>query len=62
MARNVNLGGDKLKLETIGVSEGLEKVNLLLAKLEEAKSLIDEIASMEIDIRLSKVENDEFND
>ena len=47
MTKNINLGGCKLRLETIGVDESLEKLNLLILKLIEAKSLIDEIASIE---------------
>ena len=60
MTKNINLGGCKLRLETIGVDESLEKLNLLILKLIEAKSLIDEIASIELDINF--LSSDVIND
>lgn len=61
MSRNINLGGSILKLEVRGADEALEKVNLLTQKLAEAKSLISEIASMELDINFSS-EDDKTSD
>lgn len=46
----INIGGPVLNLRAIGIDETLEKINLLNKKLEEAKRLIDEIASSKISI------------
>ncbi len=59
--RPINLGGARLKMETVGVDEALLKLNTLMHKLEEAKSLIDEIASMNVDIKFGK-EDQSIND
>lgn len=47
---NINLGGNNLSLRVDGVDEALEKLNMLLKKLEEANSLIKEIASIEVSV------------
>jgi len=55
--KNINLGGSKLKLEAEGVDEALDKLNLLMSKLKEAKSLINDLASMEININLDNIDD-----
>lgn len=46
----INIGGPVLNLKATGIDETIEKLNLLNKKLEEAKRLIDEIASSKISI------------
>lgn len=62
MSKKINLGGVKLKLETVGVDEGLEKLNLIMLKLQEVKSLINEITSMQFDIKLNNYEENIIDD
>lgn len=50
--KSVNMGGFLLDLNITGVDEALEKINLLNKKLEEANSLIKEIASSKVEINL----------
>ncbi|HFD2035904.1 TPA: hypothetical protein ACF2DS_000775 [Clostridium perfringens] len=50
--KSVNMGGILLDLNIAGVDEVLEKLNLLNKKLEEANSLIKEIASSKVEINL----------
>ncbi|MDU5492652.1 MAG: hypothetical protein E6094_06790 [Clostridium perfringens] len=50
--KSVNMGGLLLDLNITGIDEALEKINLLNKKLEEANSLIKEIASSKVEINL----------
>lgn len=57
--KQINLGNTVFRINTVGVDETLEKLNLLQEKLKEAKSLIHDIASMEIDIKFATFEQQE---
>ena len=50
--KSVNMGGLLLDLNITGVDEALEKINLLNKKIEEANSLIKDIASSKVEINL----------
>ncbi len=46
----VNLGGINMKITATGADEALDKVNQLVDKLKEARTLVNELASMNVNI------------
>lgn len=50
--KSVNMGGLLLDLKINGIDEALEKLNLLNKKIEEANSLIKELTSSKVEIKL----------
>ncbi|MDU7069693.1 MAG: hypothetical protein E6343_17225 [Clostridium perfringens] len=51
--KSVNMGGLLLDLKVSGMDEVLEKLDLLNKKLEEANSLIKEIASSKVEMNFT---------
>lgn len=54
MDKIINLGGPQLLITAEGADEVLTKLNLIVCKLSEVKTLLTEISSMKIEISLGE--------